>query len=246
MITKWDELQLRFDVEKFDLPIDDAADDAADRFISPEEARLISEAARQALENLNPERFPMGEDGKRHLPDWVGDYAMLRQQGWPWRVACYIAWAASPKAGRWPATLGELAVTTLGLMSPRVIYTWRRKHASIDTVVAIMQAAPLWEHRRDVLEALVTMAKDPNYKAHNDRKLFLEMIGDYVPRSVLGVGKAGKGNEIGELSDEDLRQWMGEVKEKDESGGMKAEEGKDEGAGNTGGGGMTDEGEGKL
>jgi hypothetical protein len=138
------------------------------------------------------------------------DYELLRGQGWPWRVAGYIAWASSPKIGRWPATLGELATKVLGLKSPRVIYTWRQKYASIETVVSMMQARPLWEHRADVYEALVRMATTANYKSHNDRKLFLEMIGDYVPRSIQAPGKGGADGGIEALSDDELRRWMGE------------------------------------
>ena len=198
-ITKWDELQLRFDLE-----LDEVEDDAVERRISAEEARLISEAARGKFAG-KVERTLEIETGE----DWFRDYLMLIEQGWPWRVACYMAWASSPKEYRWPATITELATHVLGLTSPRVIYTWRQKYASIDTVVAMMQAAPLWEHRRDVLEALAEMAKTQDYKAFNDRKLFLEMIGDYVPRSRLDVGKAGKG-DLSEMTDEELRRWMGE------------------------------------
>jgi len=74
----------------------------------------------------------------------------------------------------------------------------------------MMQARGLWEHRSDVLNTLAEMAARADYKAHNDRKLYLEMTGDYTPRSMVGVGKAGKGGEIEALSDEELRAWMGE------------------------------------
>lgn len=197
---KWDELQL-----KFDLDLDEAEDDARERAITPEEARLISEAAAKGFRD----RIERYKGEKSEPPEWIKDFTMLREQGWPWRVACYIAWSSSPKTDRWPATLQELATEILGLKSPRVIYTWRQKYASINTTVAMMQAKPLWEHRRDVIEALVRMAKDPDYKAFNDRKLFLEMTGDYTPKSKLEVGKSAKGDALDELSDEELREWMG-------------------------------------
>jgi hypothetical protein len=120
-----------------------------------------------------------------------------------------MAWAASPKSGRWPETLQELATKVLGLRSTRSVYNWRRKYPTIDAVVAMLQAAPLFEHRRDVLEALVKMAKKEDYKAYNDRKLFLEMVGDYVPRSQLDLGKAAKGRDLSELSDEELDALVG-------------------------------------
>jgi len=174
-------------------------DDARERMITPEEARLISETARgKFIQRSEPAQ-----------PEWFKDFLMLREQGWPWRVGCYIAWASSPKIGRWPATLAELATEVLGLTTPRVVYTWRQKYASINTTISMMQSAPLWEHRRDVIEALVKMAKDPDYKAFNDRKLYLEMVGDYTPKSKLELGKAGKGDGLEEMSDDELRGWLG-------------------------------------
>jgi len=201
-LNKFDEMQLRFDLPE----LDDAAEDAQEGAISYEEARRRSEAARLAFEHLQLETRLGGEV---RSPGWFGDYLKLIEQGWPWRVACYIAWAASPKIGRWPATIKELAESVLGLASTRVIYVWRRKYATIDQVVAMMQAAPLWEHRRDVLDALVEMARSPDYKAFNDRKLFLEMTGDYVPRSKLDIGKSAAGDEQ-EMSDEELRRISGQ------------------------------------
>lgn len=198
-IKKWDELQL-----SFNLDLDEAQADADERSISPEEARLISEAARQAFEGK-----------KEDLPKWFRDYLGLIEKGWPWRVACYIAWASSPKTERKPETLLELATQVLGLTGPRVIYIWRKKYPSIDTVVAMMQAAPLWEHRRDVIEALVKIAKDPDYKGYHDRRLFLEMTGDYTPRSKLELAKSGAADDIKNKSDAELRQWIGEEDEED-------------------------------
>jgi hypothetical protein len=86
---KFEEGQLKFNLEGFD----EVEDDAEERAISNEEARKISEVARQAL-----------GQGKE-LPAWWLDYLHLIEQGWPWRVACYIAWAASPKKFRKPANL---------------------------------------------------------------------------------------------------------------------------------------------
>jgi hypothetical protein len=199
-ITKWDELQLKFDLPE----LDEVEDDARERMITPEEARLISEAAGSALQK-RIERT----NWEKKYPEWFKDFLMLREQGWTWRVGCYIAWASSPRNGRWPDTLQELATEVLGLKSPRVVYTWRKKYASIDASISMLQTATLWEHRRDVIAALVKMAMDPDYKSFNDRKLYLEMVGDYTPKSKLELGKAGKGEGLDELSDEELRTWMG-------------------------------------
>ena len=110
---------------------------------------------------------------------WWEDYQELRSLGWDWRKAVYIAWAASPITGRNPATQGVLAVDVLGLKSDRVIRKWRDAHPEIDDQIAIMQAAPLLRHRRDVFDALAFSASSPAYQHHSDRKLFLEMTGDY-------------------------------------------------------------------
>ena len=200
---KWSDLQLRFDLD-----LDEVAEDAADRSISAAEARQISEAARLAFEELTTNNTNKHElEPVASLPGWLGDYLKLREMGWPWRVAAYIAWAASPRIGRWPKSLAELADKVLGLRSPRVIYTWREKYPSINSVVAVMQAAPLLEHKRDVIEALVQMASDPDYKTFNDRKLFLEMVGLYTPKSKLEL--EGKARDLSELSDEELDALVG-------------------------------------
>jgi len=198
-MKKFDELQLRFELD-----LDEAELEASEELISYEEARQISEAARLAFDQVR-ETSREGE-GR----GWFDEYLKLIELGWPWRVACYIAWAASPRATRWPKTLKELASLVLGLRSSRQIHTWRTKYPTIDEMVAMMQAAPLFEHRRDVIEALVKMASEPDYKSFNDRKLFLELVGDYVPRSQLDLGKAAKGDVVQEMTDEELRKWLGE------------------------------------
>lgn len=200
-MTGYDDLQL-----KFELDLDEVAEDANQRTISRQEARQISEAARQAFDQMRLA-------GKEEIgKGWFDDYLKLIEQGWPWRVACYIAWASSPKIDRWPKSIKALAEDVLGLNGPRVIFTWREKYPAINSIVAMMQATPLWEHRRDVIEALVTMASEKNYKSFNDRKLFLELIGDYVPKSKLELEKSGK-KDISDLSDDELRKWKTSGKE---------------------------------
>jgi hypothetical protein len=220
-MMKWDEMQLRFNLVGFD------GLDLEGKVISPEEARMISEVARQALENGS--RMSADERGVIQSKEWWGDYLRLIEMGWPWRVACYIAWSASPKLTRWPETLEKLAREVLGLAGPRVIYTWRRKHPSIDTVTAMMQAAPLWEHRREIFEAMVKVAAEPDYKGFNDRKLALEMMGDYVPRSASMVGLKATG-ALSELSDAELERLVGGeelLTEKTDEHGLDIKEGGD-------------------
>jgi hypothetical protein len=195
-MTEWHELQLRFDLD-----LDEIGEDSAERMISPMEARQISDAARQAFDQLRA-----GPESNRQA--WWEDFNRLMELGWPWRVATYIAWASSPKKERKPAKLADLATEVLGLTGPRQIYNWRKKYAGIDATVAMLQAASLWDHRRDVLEALVDSASDPDYKHHPDRKLYLEMTGDYVPRSQLDIGRKASG-DVSELSDAELEAIIG-------------------------------------
>lgn len=207
-LRPWDELQL-----KFDLPgLDEAEEDAVERAITPEQARQISAAARMVFETTE-------NTENTEKPKWFEDYLMLMGQGWPWRVATYIAWASAPMNDRWPSTLEELATTVLGLRSPRVIYHWRRKYPSIDAVIGMMQGAVLFERRRDVLEALADMAARTDYKSHRDRKLYLEMIGDYTPKRTLDVRDLRKGEDLTALSDEELLKWRGDEVETDPGDG---------------------------
>lgn len=156
--------------------------------LSAEEVRLRSEAARAALAGV--------------AVTWKDEYEKLVQGGWNWRVAAYIAWASSPKASRMPKTQDDLATLHLGLTSDRAINTWRRKNPAIDEMVAVLQAAPLWEHRAEIYDALIKVATSPEYKGHNDRKLALELLGDYVPAAKLEAILRGSG-KIGDVDAED-------------------------------------------
>lgn len=168
-------------------------------FVSPEEAWIRSETARAVLEN----------GGKVENPAWFAEYEKLRAAGWPWRVAVWIAWAASPREYRWPKTQDDLARMVLGLASDRVIHTWRQKNPAIDEMVALIQAAPLMAHRRDILEALIASATNPDYKNHPDRKLALEMLGDYEPKAAVDVRH--RTEDLSELSDAELDRMAARI-----------------------------------
>ena len=166
---------------------------------SPEEARLRSEAARQLLEaggNV-----------------WMAEYQQLRDAGWPWRVAAYIAWAASPRIGRKPDTLADLATNVLGLTGPRQIHHWRETNPSINDVVATLQAAPLMEHRRDVMQALVTSASSSDHRSNPDRKLFLEITGDYTPKIKVD-GNLRDTRDLSAMTEAELELYMSQAARK--------------------------------
>lgn len=188
------------------------ADRVETGFVSPEEARRRSVLARLALKNLTPGPSPIGEGSED--PEWIERYRELLNAGWPWRVGCYIAWASSPRIGRWPETQQELATEVLGLTSDRVIATWRKKNPTIDSLIAEWQALPLLEHRADVMRALAKSASNPDHRSNPDRKVFLEMTGDYVPRAKLDVRQTDV-TDLSLLSDAELdtlaRQIRGET-----------------------------------
>ena len=186
------------------LPLEDL-DEPVSTVINPAEARARSEAARSALDEKKSVR-------------WMEEYQKLRDGGWDWRVAAYIAWASSPKLTRSPRTQAELATDILGLTSDRAIMTWRKKNPVIDETVGVLQSASLWEHRAEVFEALVENARTPDYKTHNDRKLFLELTGDYVPSAKLAAMITKNGfskNDLNDMSDDELlalaRSWRNDV-----------------------------------
>lgn len=113
---------------------------------------------------------------------WLRDYLQLRLEGWDWRKAAYIAWAASPMNGRWPDTQQKLATEILGLRSDRTIRTWRDKDPKIDERVARLQIEPLMQHRRDVIMALIESAQVIGKNGAPDRRTYLTMTGDLKPK----------------------------------------------------------------
>jgi len=180
----WDYLQ--------QIPLGLEIDEVEPGIVTPDEARLRSEAARSLFDDAEAK------------PEWFARYAELRSAGWSWRVAAYIAWASCPRKNRFPKSQEELATKVLGLTSDRQIWTWRTKNPSIDETVALLQAAPLFEHRADILRALIDSATNPDYKHHQDRKVALEMMGDYVPRIKVDAERR-KIDDLDQLSEEELR-----------------------------------------
>lgn len=127
------------------------------------------------------------------LFEWWQDYLEIRRE-FPhfrnWRIWVYVAWAGSPLRNRDPATEEELAREVLGC-TDRAIRNWKSRTwtdekekalPTIEEAIAWTQAAPLLQHRRDVIEALVTVATKHDHLAHPDRKMFLTMTGDYNPK----------------------------------------------------------------
>lgn len=132
---------------------------------------------------------------------WWGPYLGLRAEQdeetgkprWNWREAVYIAWASLPKRKRWPGTQEELARQVLGLTNDRTIREWKAKRPEIQERIVRLTGESLMRHRADVIDALAQVAAMPDPKAHSDRRLFLEMTGDYKPRQ--GVEHSGPEGE---------------------------------------------------
>ena len=147
---------------------------------------------------------------------WWDEYLELRLEGWDWRKATYIAWASSPMAGRWPATQQELATAVLGMRSDRTVRNWKAKFPEMDQRVAALQIAPLMQHRRDAIEALVESVKIVGNKGAPDRRTYFQMTGDLkraegkqpAPSAAAGAQTpAGSAAEkFGQMDEEQLEQ----------------------------------------
>lgn len=142
-------------------------------------------------------------------PSWWQDYLAIRDK-FPhfknWRIWVYVAWAGQPVRGRKPATKEELAAEILRCSS-RVIRKWEaRNYGDLPGVleaIAWVQAWPLLRHRRDIYNALIGVAVQIDPKAHQDRKLALELLGDYRPN--------GGGQENREQAQ--MENWLNELRE---------------------------------
>jgi len=134
---------------------------------------------------------------------WMDDYFRLLAEGWDWRQAAYIVWACQPKGQRDPQTQQEFAVS-IGLTSDRTIRKWRDGNPAIEERIHELTASALMKARAEVFGALIEAATNPSPRACTDRKLFLELTGDYSRDQVVRIGMALP-NDLAELSVEELR-----------------------------------------
>jgi len=166
--------------------------------VSREEAQRRSELARDAFEEAGASEA----------------YRELRDEGWPWRQAAYIAWAATPKP-RKPDTQEKLAREVLGLTSDRAINMWRKKNPMIDERVAILLQHDFFDWRSTHIRALNEGASQAgaDYKFFNHLKLALEIHGIYVPASKITAEmlKSVSMQSLDDLSDGELEALAGEL-----------------------------------
>lgn len=157
-----------------------------------DEAQLRSDAARRIFE------------ASEGAAPWLEDYWALLAEGWSWRQAVYLIWASQPKPTRLPRNQYELATKVLGLTSDRAIRDWRAENPAMEARIARLAASTLSKSRAEIYAALVESASDPDPRAHSDRRMALEMMGDYVPRQKLLLGRELP-DDLNEISDEELR-----------------------------------------
>ncbi len=137
-------------------------------------------------------------------------YNLLLNEGWSKRQALYMAWKAHPKELRTkcglPETQRELFTQTFRLKSDNTVRQWRQKwngsdedHPHMeDRIESLVKESPLGNYRAGVLYALAESAIKIGQN-FQDRKLFLEMTGDYTSKSVVDMNL-----DLTNLSDEEL------------------------------------------
>jgi hypothetical protein len=140
------------------------------------DAQLRSEEARRLFEQMD-EAGPV-----------LDDYFALRAKGYSWRVAVFIVWASLPADRRWPRTQGELATQVLGLTSDRRVREWRANNPAVEAEVRTLQVSALEKSRARIIGALIESASNPDPRASADRKVALEMLGEYTPKQAVLSG----------------------------------------------------------
>jgi len=167
------------------LEIDELEDGDAQVVFTTEEKARRSMGAKVALESTYAELAKDAKNAKAMEQfSWWETYQQLLNSKWPWRIACFVAWASSPKLNRWPKT----------------------QDPDIDGAISLLQSATMLEHRADVIKALVESASNSDHRSNPDRKLFFEMTGDYVPRSRVDLSTDPGEDEMKSKSESELME----------------------------------------
>lgn len=152
-------------------------------------------------------------------PPWLELYDdLLEERGpdgkqrWDWRKALFIAWSCVPRGQRAPKTLTELA-SILGVR-PSTVRKWRLHEPEIVERISQGPRRMLLEHVADVYAALVEVATQADPRAFQDRRLFLEMTGDYRPSASVALdgrmdlehdGQVDMVHDLSKLNEDQLR-----------------------------------------
>jgi len=207
----------------FELGIEEAAivpENGRPGFVSPEEAQARSEAARRLLDA----RFSTAENEEEAqaegLNQWKLLYGSLRDMGWPWRVAAYIAWESSPRIGRWPETVKGLATQILGLASDRQIYSWKEKNPLIEELIIKLRTDPLMAHLPKIWDAFINVATTADYKSIPAMRMAFEMAGVYREQKDIHVHRDDGDVELNKMSYDDLLELERKLRTEQAGRGM--------------------------
>lgn len=157
----------------------------------------------QALAQADPKACP-----------WWEEYQRLRAEKWTWRKAVFIAWSAMPTDKRIPTTQHELAVKYLGLRSDRILRHWRAKDPAIQKRIEAFTLSVLGQALPDVIQAWVSVAKQPEPEAHRDRITYLETMNVYKPKAPTGGdGSVPAGQNFDTFTDSELDRIIENLRE---------------------------------
>lgn len=149
---------------------------------------------------------------------WRDDYAAVLADEWPWykgpdwnrwKLAAYVAWASYRGMERWPKTLNELC-RMLGWSNGTQLRKYRRRYPQLEQMVSEAVMEPLLAKRMQVLDTLGVLAAIPDYKTHNDRKLFLEMTGMHEQRQAIDLRTTVNADAMAQKQEEaqgDVADW---------------------------------------
>lgn len=135
---------------------------------------------------------------------WLADYFDLIAEGYSWRQAIYLLWSAQPVEQREPRTQQELATRVLGLTSDRVISDWNQNPAMEARRAGLVRSV-IQKSLPDVFQALVDSARNPSPRSHSDRRLLLEMAGEYTPKQMVRLS-ADDADEFEQMDEAELRK----------------------------------------
>jgi hypothetical protein len=136
--------------------------------------------------------------------------ALIENEGWYWRDAAYIAWKSIPQKYRRPETAYELD-EMLGMAQGGMMKRRQRNPAIDQRAARAIVSGQLFDAVDGVIEALIESASNPNYKNHPDRKLALEMTGQYTPKQGIDLEVGQKLLDPAELTEADLRRMAGQL-----------------------------------
>lgn len=97
-------------------------------------------------------------ESRRAEYGWWEKYLDLREEGWDWRKAVYIAWMASPVEARDPKTVDALATEVLGL-NTSTIRKWRAKQPEIAARIETLRVGMLNSMAMSAEEVLARLSE---------------------------------------------------------------------------------------